>query len=118
MNLNELLKKTLKQTGLPICQDEYTGTGDRYILFNYTDERPALFADNRPGAYTVYLNLQLITPKGYNYFDLKKRIRALLEKADFTVRSVYSFLGDTYQGTEKKRQTVFDLVYIQGYEEE
>lgn len=101
----------LAKTGLPVEQDEYTGTDDKYIIFVYEDERPEAHADNRPIADTVYLQVQLITPKKFNYFILKKKIRDLLEGAGFLVTSTRSFIGDVCQGTEKTRQTVFDTAY-------
>lgn len=111
MNLNEMLVKLLGQTGLPVEQDEYTGMGKNYIIFVYEDERPEAHADNRPTADTVYLQIQLVTPKSFDYFPIKKKIRDLLEGADFLVTSTRSFLGDVYQGTEKIRQTVFEVTY-------
>lgn len=118
MNVNKLLTDTLKITGLPVKQDEYEGKEDKYIIFTYVDESPEAFADNKPGADTVYIQLQLITPKSFNYFELKDKIRNLLEKADFIVSSIHSFTGDKYQGTEKTRQTVYELSYTEGRTEE
>ena len=114
MNLNELLKKLLSATGLPVEQDEYDGKEQKYILFIYEDEHPETFGDNQVLSDTVNLQIQLITPKNYNYFKLKKQIRDLLEGADFVVSSIRSFLGDIYQGTDKTRQTVFEVEYSEG----
>ena len=114
MNLNELLKKLLSATGLPVEQDEYDGDDEKYIIFIYEDEKPEAYGDNKVTADTVYLQLQLITPKKLNYFSLKKKIRNLLEAADFSVKSIHSFLGDIYQGTEKVRQTIFQVEYTEG----
>lgn len=114
MNLNKLLKDILGETGLPAEQDEYTGKSDKYIIFVYEDEHPEEHADNAVTADTAYIQVQLITPKDFNYFDLKKKIRNLLEGADFSVTSIRSFLGDAANGTEKTRQTVFHTEYTQG----
>lgn len=114
MNLNKLLKSLLDETGLPVEQDEYTEKGDKYIIFVYEDEHPEDHADNAVTADTVYIQVQLITPKDFNYFDLKKKIRNLLEGADFSVTSIRSFLGDVANGTEKTRQTIFHTEYTQG----
>lgn len=113
MNLNEMLKNLLSRTGLPVEQDEYIGPEEIYIIFVYEDERPEAHADNRPTADTAWLQVQLITPKNYNYFSLKKKIRDLLEEAGFFVTSTRSFLGDVYHGTEKTRQTVFEVTYTE-----
>lgn len=114
MNLNELLKNLLSVTGLPVEQDEYTELGDKYIIFVYEDEHPADHADNAVTADTVYIQVQLVTPKEFDYFTLKKEIRNLLEGADFSVTSIRSFLGDVANGTDKTRQTIFHTEYTQG----
>lgn len=114
MNLNELLIKLLSETGLEVEQDIYEGESEKYIIFTYEDEAPESFADNRATADTAYLQVQLITPKEFNYFELKKKIRDLLEEADFLVTSTRSFLGSVYVGTEKIRQTIFHVKYTEG----
>lgn len=111
MNLNELIENTLSITGLEVEQDEYTGKNDKYIIFTYEDEAPDNFGDNRPLSDTVYLQIQLITPKHFDYFHLKKQIRNSLEAADFSVTLIRNFLGSVYVGTEKTRQTVFEANY-------
>ncbi len=118
MNLNEMLHQILSKTGLPVCQDEYSGQHDKYIIFIYEDERPVYHAGNRVIADTVYLQIQLITPKDYNYFPLKNEIRTLLEGAGFSVTSIRSFLGSAYVGTSKIRQTIFQVEYTEGRSEE
>lgn len=114
MNLNEMLKGLLGQTGLPVEQDEYVEHGSRYIVFVYEDETPAYHGDNKVLADTVYLQIQLITPKNFDYFPLKEQIRDLLEGAGFIVTSTRSFLGTAITGTEKVRQTIFHTEYTQG----
>lgn len=114
MNLNELLISLLGETGLEVVQDLYDGESDKYIIFSYEDERPEFWGDNQIEADTAYLQIQLITPKGFDYFELKKKIRSLLEGADFIVTSTRSFLGSVYVGTEKKRQTIFQVEYTEG----
>lgn len=108
MNCNQLIIETLAPTNLPVVQDEYTGKDDKYIVFIYTDEIPALWGDDGVLADTVFIQVQLITPKNYNYFTLKHQIRDLLEGAGFLVTSTQSFLGDRYNGTENVRQTIFE----------
>lgn len=112
MNLNKLIINILsKATGMPVSQDEYDGKADKYIIFTYTDERPELFGDNKALADVAYLQIQMITPKSYNYFAMKKVIRDTLEDAGFITQSITSFLGDVYNGTEKIRQTIFEVMY-------
>lgn len=118
MNLSERLITLLSETGLPVDQDECESESDRYIIFTIEDETPGVYADNHPTADTAYIQVQLITPKNFNYYELKKQIRNLLEGADFTVSSIRSFLGSVHVGTEKTRQTVFSVTYTEGRKEE
>lgn len=119
MDVNEKVKKLLGEgTGLPVEQDEYSGQENKYITFTYSDERPILHGDNRPIGDEVYLNIQLITPKDFNYMVFKHQIRNLLENADFSVASISSNLGDVYSGTEKMRQTIFEVKYMESRQEE
>lgn len=112
MNLNKLLIETLNDaTGLPVAQDEYEGKEDKYIVFTYIDERPEVFADNVAVADVAYMQIQLITPKSYNYFAKKETIREALEGAGFSVTSLKSYLGDAFNGTEKIRQTIIEALY-------
>lgn len=113
MNLNEKIISLLGRTGLPVEQDEYEGKEKQYIIFTYEDEQPEGYGDDKPYADTVYIQVQLITPKNYNYFELKHQIRDLLEEADFIVTSIRSSLGDVYFGTEKTRQTIFQTEYTE-----
>lgn len=113
MNLNEIIIDLLRKTGLTVHQDE-CDDGEKYIIFTYEDETPAAYGDNRPIADTAYIQIQLVTPKDFDYFSLKEKIRDLLEGADFSVKSIRSFLGSAYVGTEKIRQTIFHVEYTQG----
>lgn len=117
MNLNEIIIDLLRKTGLPVHQDECDGE-EKYIIFTYEDEVPAAYGDNRPIADVAYIQIQLITPKNFDYFFLKEKIRDLLEGANFLVRSIRSFLGSAYVGTEKMRQTIFNVEYTKGRSEE
>lgn len=109
MNVNkEIIDMLGNATGLPVAQDEYEGKSDKYIIFVYADETPDNYADNQPNCDTVYLQIQLITPKQFNYMNLKHIIRDTLEANNWTVTNISSFLGDAFQGTEKIRQTIFE----------
>lgn len=111
MNCNKKIIDALAPTNLPVVQDEYEGSAKKYIVFIYTDETPALWGDDGVLADTVFLQVQLITPKDFNYFTLKHQIRDLLEADGFLVTSTQSMLGDIYNGTEKVRQTIFEIQF-------
>lgn len=119
MTLNERIRTLLGEaTGLPVEQDQYDGTSDKYILFIYEDERPVHHGDNEVLIDETDLQIQLFTPKEFDYLELKKVIRNTLEKAGFTVSSIRSFLGDGLTGTEKTRQTIFSVSWLEGRMEE
>lgn len=117
MDLNKMLMELLSTTELPVSQDENVDGSEKYIIFIYEDENPEYHADNKVSADTAYLQIQLITPKKFNYFPLKKEIRNLLEGAGFAVTSIKSFLGNVAVGTEKIRQTIFETNYTEIREE-
>lgn len=113
MNLNKKIISLMKSIKLPAEESEYTGIKKNYVVFTYEDEKPVHFGDNCALADTCYIQLQLITPKEFNYFNLKKKVRDALESAGFFVTSTRTFLGDVYQETEKTRQTVFECSYTE-----
>lgn len=118
MTLNERIESLLgNATGFPVAQDQYDGKSEIYIIYTYEDERPALHGDNEVLADETDIQIQLFSPKNYNYFETKKTIRNTLEKAGFIVSSIRSFLGDSYTGTEKTRQTIFSVSWLEGREE-
>lgn len=111
MNLNGVLQKIAEEMGYPAAQDIYEGDSDRYITYTYEDERAAYTADDRWAEESIAMQVQMITPKDYNYFADKKRLFRLLERADFSVEYIQSFLADSLTGTDRIRQTVFSVYY-------
>lgn len=118
MNVNSLLISILGEaTNLEVFPDEYDGKKTEYITFTYTDEQPVFWGDNRVLADTAYLQIQLVTPKKFNYMPLKHVIRDTLEENGFIITSIRSFLGDAIQGTDKIRQTIIECTYTKEREE-
>lgn len=115
MNLNNHIITILHNaTGLSVSPDIKEGDDDKYIIFTYSDEKPISYGDNKPIGDTAYLQIQLVTPKKYNYMNLKHQIRDALEANDFNVTSIRSMLGDELWGTEHIRQTIFEANYTVG----
>ena len=97
MTLNERIIDLLgNATGLPVDQDR-----NDEVLADETD-----------------LQIQLFSPKEFDYLQTKKIIRNTLEKAGFIVSSIRSFLGDELTGTENTRQTIFSVSWLEGRQEE
>lgn len=86
MKSDELLKKTLEQTGLPAKYQEYRGTKEAYLVYNEEDERSIAHADDRPQAVSIWWQVHLFAPEGYDFRGMKRRLRALLLEAGFAVR--------------------------------
>lgn len=112
MRLNHKFEDFEKEIGIEVEQDEYTGEQDKYFVFQYEDERPSLFGDNKPLADTCYLQLRLYTPKEFNYFDLKHKTRDFFEASGFYISSIFTFLENVTVNGTKMRCTVFKLEYI------
>ena len=113
LDIDEIVQEKIRINNEKYPIEKAKGKSDKYIVFVYEDERPEAHADNEVTDDTVNMQIQLITPKEFDYFKLKKKIRDLLEGADFFVTSIRSFLGDVYVGTEKTRQTVFEVTYTE-----
>ena len=119
MNLNSsLITQLHTATGLPVAQDEYDGNEDKYIIFVYADETPALEADNLPVVDRALMQVQLRTPKSYNYMTLKHTIRNTLESMGGIVQSIRTFLGDEINGTEKIRTTAIEVEFYESRTQE
>lgn len=117
MNLNDIIIKLMKEIGLDAHESMYDGKRDKYIVFDYEDEQPIAFGDNKVTYDKVFIQVKLIVPKSFNYFSLKKKVRDSLESAGFFVTSISSFVGDIFTETEKQRTVVFKTEYAESREE-
>ncbi len=112
MNVNKLIVDTLT----PIIPNDtpdtpnikhlkYSGLSNTYIVFNYTDDRGELFADDTPQEDIASLQIHLFCPGDYNYLNLKKQIRSKLFAAGFTYPEIPF---DTYEKDTDKKHIVFE----------
>lgn len=115
MNVNPLIESLEKSIHIPVAQDEYEGKDDKYLIYTYEDERPVHFGDDKALQDTAYLTLQLIVPKTFNYMKLKHQIRDELERMDFIVTDIRSFLSSAINGTDKIRRITFDATYTDNH---
>lgn len=106
MRVNELLVDAGKAVGYPVAQDIYEGAG-KNITFTYEDERETLYADNEGQEETAWLMVSMNTPRNYDYFRDKEKLKRELKKRGFNVESVESWLESTLTGTQRTRRTVF-----------
>lgn len=107
MNVNRTLIGLKDVTGFPVYPDVYEGTADKYITFTYEDERGALYADDEEIHTEVTVEVNLFTPKDFNYFQAKDAIKAYLVANDFQVENIQSWISTEEKGTSKYRQTTF-----------
>ena len=106
MNVNPLMQGLETVTGLPVVPDLYEGSEKKYITYTYEDESPIGFGDDEVLADTAYMQVNLFTPKDFNYMSLKHSIRDYLE----SLGCLTSTLSRVYQeNNEQIRQTTFTV---------
>lgn len=103
MNVNELLISTLSAHG-PVYPDYYEGDEEKYLIFNFPDESPVLYGDNRPKKIVVYVQIHLYLPLKMDYQDEKKEICKELSAAGFRWPSVTILKENDAQ----KRHIIFE----------
>ena len=118
MNVNEKVRTLEKITGYPVRPDIYEGDSDKYIVFNYEDERGTLYGDDTELYCTAYLQIALYTPEDFNYMEDKRKIKKELKAQGFNVESIRSWMEPAAKnGTKRVRHTAF-MVNITEAEEE
>lgn len=103
MNVNELLISTLSAHG-PVYPDYYEGNEEKYITFNFPDETPVIYGDNRPKKIVIYVQVHLYLPLTMNYQAEKKEICKELALAGFRWPSVTILKEDEVS----KRHIIFE----------
>ncbi|MBE5830810.1 MAG: hypothetical protein E7306_03615 [Butyrivibrio sp.] len=118
MNANTLIQALGPMLNVPVSPDLYEGKKEIYITYSYNDESPSLYGDDRPLEDTAIIQVNLYTPKDYNYMTLKHEIRNYLETLG-ELTSTRSWL-ETYTSKTNlevtKRHTAF-VVNITNFRE-
>lgn len=98
MNVNPIIKQALDPLGFPVEPDVYRGNALDYIIFNYADERPTVYADDvdKFDVTTVYVHFFCKEKSPIKY---KRKIRHLLRQAGFTILNSQQFYEDDTQYT-------------------
>jgi hypothetical protein len=89
MNVNSTVVTALTSLGLPIEANAYDGTAAEYIVFNYADERPTVYADDVDILDETVIQVHYFTRT--NPQTNKKAIRRLLRAAGFTIGPTSEF---------------------------
>lgn len=92
MIINQIIEDCLAPIGLQIFPNVCTKKLPEYIQYNYSDERPIVYADDEDLYDLTTVQVHLFTnenPQGY-----KKKIRKCLRSAGFTIQSTYEEYED------------------------
>lgn len=92
MNVNPLIIAALTPLGMPVEPDIYTGDATEYITFNYSDERPVVYADDVDITDETSVQVHYFT-KG-NPQANKKAIRKALRNAGFSIVDTAQYYED------------------------
>lgn len=114
MNINPIMFKLGEAVGLPIEQDDYEGKEDKFLTFTYADEEDAQYGDNHPEVEICYMQISLYTPRDFDYFKLKSKIKQFLRNNGFTGLTCKSWLEDPILKTQRRRHTVFECHTMKG----
>ena len=115
MNVNPLIASLEKKFSVRVQMEEDNGKSDKYIIYTYEDEWAVQVGDNRTLQEAVYLTVQLIVPKQFDCMNMKHQIRDELERMEFIVTDIRSFLSSAINGTNKIRRITFDVNYTDNH---
>lgn len=98
MNVNKLVVDTLTsfvKSKNEVSQDVYLGKEEKYITFNYEDERAIQIGDNMPDLEGTWIQVHLFCPVKLKTGDqtinqIKKQIRSALFNAGFSYAQITS----------------------------
>lgn len=85
MNINSIVVTALTSLSIPVAANVYNGIAESYVTFNYSDERPALYAEDTDELDETIIQVHYFTQT--NPQTNKKTIRRLLRAAGFTIIS-------------------------------
>lgn len=81
MNLNNLIKSTLKPLGIPVSFMDYSEKGDTYIVFNEYNQASRMNADDIELITKHFFQVDVFSKR--NYAQLVKDVRRLMKEAGF-----------------------------------
>ena len=102
MNINTLVKSALSTNFSEVHANVYNGVAEKYIVFNYSDERPSVYADDTDTLDDTSIQVHLFTKE--NPSEDKKTIRRLLRLAGFSIVSTSEF----YEADTGKTHVIVD----------
>lgn len=107
MTVDARIKAALDAFGDPVENAVYTGSENRYYVFNYITTG-ALFADDDPSAEHYFIQVHLFAPLDENVTERIKQTKQALNKAGFTWPETTNATDD------EARHIVFECEYVEG----
>ena len=99
----------LKPLGLPMHPHLYEGTEDRYITYNYTDDRGADYGDDVPDCNLVSVQVHYVAPLDESPTQMKQAIRSALFAAGFTYPVIID--QSDAQNTVERKSSLTHLIF-------
>jgi len=87
ININELIKDTLKPLGIPIKFQKHTGRETTYITFFCYNEQGEVFADDVEIATGFYMQIDIWSKEDTE--SIKESTKELLKQAGFKKRTIH-----------------------------
>ena len=115
MNINERIIGALKEYGMPIYPNHYSGTEKRYIEFDLYDDTGACFCDDEPEFDVVLSQIHVFLPMEEPYLELKKQIRQSLYAAGFSYADITEIVEpeETAQYPKGIRHLTFEVEILE-----
>lgn len=112
INLSKVLKgleSVLK--GYEVADGKYTGKSDKWIVFNYTDQRSALEGDDDELALNTSITLNVYTPEDYSYLKDVRTIRKYLKENGGNGITYMNYVEDEIYKTSYMRHHIFEATF-------
>jgi hypothetical protein len=107
MSINQLVINALKDIGVPVSFQVYSGTADTYITFFCYLENGELYADDIQQGTAYYVQVD-VWSKG-NYSSIVEQVKSAMKQAGFSFLSAY----DLYEEDVKIYHKVLRFYYLE-----
>lgn len=97
MTVNQKIEEALKDIGCPVELDLYEGDENVSITYHEESEQTYLFGDQRPQETVYEMQIHLCVPPGYNYFEIKDKIKWRLLETGFSWPEVELLMDEEYR---------------------
>lgn len=103
--------EAIREFNIPHAPNVYEGKkSDRWITYNYADDRGALYCDDEPAERHVSMQVHLYLPARENFISIRERVRESLWRHGAETYPAVTDLGADAIG---KRHLVFEFEAIE-----